>query len=221
MRGHSPGGWESAVLGEVATDWTRCITWQQRCSLLHRAVPRLCVSGGAALSGLSPRRRRPQASSGLGEPHPPVSAAVADGYTVVIGKDGREGLRMAAEEAPDFIYLDLRLPGLDGFEVLERLRSDEGTRHIPVIILTNYGEPELRGRGAEARRPRVPREVGHHAGPAFRERRAGDRNAPPALRLIQPAAASGLWLPGGPGDGIRRSLRAPASPIPRRHRPAS
>ena len=72
---------------------------------------------------------------------------MADGYTVVIGKDGREGLRMAAEEAPDFIFLDLRLPGLDGFEVLERLRSDEGTRHIPVIILTNYGEPELRGRG--------------------------------------------------------------------------
>jgi two-component system, OmpR family, phosphate regulon response regulator PhoB len=72
---------------------------------------------------------------------------VADGYTVVVGQDGEEGLRMATDERPDFIYLDLRLPGLDGFEVLERLRSDQATRHIPVIILSNYGEPELRERG--------------------------------------------------------------------------
>jgi DNA-binding response OmpR family regulator len=71
----------------------------------------------------------------------------ADGYTVVVGQDGEEGLRMASEERPDFIYLDLRLPGLDGFEVLERLRADPGTKHIPVIILSNYGEPELRERG--------------------------------------------------------------------------
>ncbi len=71
----------------------------------------------------------------------------ADGYSVVIGRDGEEGLRMASDEAPDFIYLDLRLPGLDGFEVLERLRADPTTMHIPVIILTNYGEPELRERG--------------------------------------------------------------------------
>ena len=65
----------------------------------------------------------------------------------VIGRDGHEGLRMATVEAPDFIYLDLRLPGLDGFEVLERLRAGIATMHIPVIILTNYGEPELRERG--------------------------------------------------------------------------
>jgi DNA-binding response OmpR family regulator len=71
----------------------------------------------------------------------------ADGYQVVIGRDGEEGLRMASDEAPDFIYLDLRLPGLDGFEVLERLRAGATTMHIPVIILTNYGEPELRERG--------------------------------------------------------------------------
>ncbi|MGD0194182.1 MAG: response regulator [Candidatus Dormibacteria bacterium] len=72
---------------------------------------------------------------------------VADGYTVVIGHDGREGLRLASEESPDFIYLDLRMPGLDGFEVLERLRADAATKHIPVIILSNFGEPELRERG--------------------------------------------------------------------------
>ncbi len=72
---------------------------------------------------------------------------VADGYTVVIGATGEEGLRIATEESPDFIYLDLRLPGLDGFEVLERLRANPATTSIPVIILSNYGEPELRQRG--------------------------------------------------------------------------
>ncbi|HUZ70758.1 MAG TPA: response regulator [Candidatus Saccharimonadales bacterium] len=72
---------------------------------------------------------------------------VADGYTVVIGATGEEGLRIATEERPDFIYLDLRLPGLDGFEVLEKLRANPETINIPVIILSNYGEPELRQRG--------------------------------------------------------------------------
>jgi len=72
---------------------------------------------------------------------------VADGYSVMIARDGHEGVRMAAEESPDFIYLDVRLPGLDGFEVLERLRAETRTMHIPVIILTNYGEPEFRERG--------------------------------------------------------------------------
>jgi DNA-binding response OmpR family regulator len=71
----------------------------------------------------------------------------ADGYTVVVAHDGEEGLRMASEEGPDFIYLELRLPGLDGFEVLEHLRAEPATTHIPVIILSNYGEPELRERG--------------------------------------------------------------------------
>jgi two-component system cell cycle response regulator len=70
-----------------------------------------------------------------------------DGYTVVVARDGEEGLRMASDENPDFIYLDLRLPGLDGFEVLEHLRAEPATTHIPVIILSNYGEPELRERG--------------------------------------------------------------------------
>ncbi len=72
---------------------------------------------------------------------------VADGYRVLVAHDGVEGLRLATDESPDFIYLDLRLPGLDGFEVLERLRGAAATMHIPVIILTNYGEPELRERG--------------------------------------------------------------------------
>ncbi len=72
---------------------------------------------------------------------------VADGYSVVVAQDGDQGLAMATAESPDFIYLDLRLPRLDGFEVLDRLRSNPETASIPVIILSNFGEPELRERG--------------------------------------------------------------------------
>ena len=72
---------------------------------------------------------------------------VGEGYEVVVGRDGEEGVRLALAELPDFIYLDLRLPKLDGFEVLERLREMPETAQIPVIILSNYGDPELRQRG--------------------------------------------------------------------------
>ena len=73
----------------------------------------------------------------------------ADGYTVTVAGDGQEGLELAGRELPDLIYLDLRLPKKDGFEVLQQLRAGGPTAAIPVIILTNYGEPELRARGLE------------------------------------------------------------------------
>ena len=70
-----------------------------------------------------------------------------DGYQVTMAKDGEEGLQLATEVHPDIIFLDIRLPKMDGFAVLERLRGNEQTRHIPVVILSNYGERELVERG--------------------------------------------------------------------------
>src|SRR5258708_25494827 len=70
-----------------------------------------------------------------------------DGYTVTRAADGEEGLRMAKEIHPDLVFLDIRLPRMDGFQVLERLRADEELKHLPVIILSNYGEKELVERG--------------------------------------------------------------------------
>jgi DNA-binding response OmpR family regulator len=70
-----------------------------------------------------------------------------DGYTVTVAKDGEEGLQIATDSPPDIIFLDTRLPKMDGFAVLERLRSTERTAEVPVIILSNYGERELVDRG--------------------------------------------------------------------------
>ncbi len=71
----------------------------------------------------------------------------ADGYTVSLAHDGEEGLRAARDNPPDLIYLDLRLPKMDGFAVLEQLRATPSTAATPVIFLSNHGEPELREQG--------------------------------------------------------------------------
>jgi DNA-binding response OmpR family regulator len=70
-----------------------------------------------------------------------------DGYTVTIAPDGEQGLKLARESHPDIIFLDIRLPKMDGFAVLEALRADDALKHAPVIILSNYGEAELVDRG--------------------------------------------------------------------------
>jgi signal transduction histidine kinase len=60
----------------------------------------------------------------------------ADGYTTNEAYDGKEGLRKTAEFKPDLIILDIMLPLLNGFEVCKRLKSNEDTRYIPIIMLT-------------------------------------------------------------------------------------
>ena len=76
-------------------------------------------------------------------------ALIAAGRGVVIARDGEEGLRMASEHDPDFVVLDLRLPRLSGLEVLSGLRNNPKTADMPVIILSNVGDPELLKRGSE------------------------------------------------------------------------
>ena len=70
-----------------------------------------------------------------------------DGYRVNTALDGEEGLRKAGDLSPDIIFLDIRLPKMDGLEVLRKLRAEEKTRTIPVIILSNYDEEDLVARG--------------------------------------------------------------------------
>jgi CheY-like chemotaxis protein len=71
-----------------------------------------------------------------------------DGYRVEIATDGEMALEMAGRALPDIIFLDIRLPKLDGIGVLEALRADPTTRPVPVVILSNYNEKELVERGA-------------------------------------------------------------------------
>src|SRR5690349_2649877 len=72
-----------------------------------------------------------------------------DGYTVQVAGDGEEALSMLAADLPDLIFLDVRLPRMDGLTFLERLRTEARTKNIPVVIVSNYSEEELVARGLQ------------------------------------------------------------------------
>jgi len=70
-----------------------------------------------------------------------------ENYEISEAVDGEEGIKKIREEKPDLILLDLILPGIDGFEVLSRMKSGEEISSIPVIILSNLGQKEDVERG--------------------------------------------------------------------------
>ena len=74
----------------------------------------------------------------------------AEYFEVVTATDGPSALELAASNAPDLILLDIMMPGIDGFEVAERLKSDPNTQHIPIVMVTALTEPTDRVRGLEA-----------------------------------------------------------------------
>ena len=70
----------------------------------------------------------------------------AAGHDVAIAYDGPSALAEAARNRPDFVLLDIGLPGIDGYEVAERLRRDLGTRSVKIAALTGYGQQRDRAR---------------------------------------------------------------------------
>jgi CheY-like chemotaxis protein len=61
-------------------------------------------------------------------------------YDVVTARDGLEGVEKARAEKPDLILMDVVMPRMDGFEAVRKLREDDLTRSIPVIMVTTRGE---------------------------------------------------------------------------------
>ena len=76
------------------------------------------------------------------------------GLEVETRADGPSGLQAALEDPPDLVILDVGLPRMDGWEVLERIRNDERTRDLKVLVLTAHAQEETRERadqgGADA-----------------------------------------------------------------------
>ena len=58
------------------------------------------------------------------------------GYQVLTAFDGKEAMKKVEADKPDLIVLDVMMPHMDGFEVLKRLKSDDKTKNIPVVMLT-------------------------------------------------------------------------------------
>ena len=65
------------------------------------------------------------------------------GHEVLVANDGLAGLQLAATAQPDLVFLDIRMPKMDGIEVLRNLKSVNRTKGIPIVMLSNYDEPRL------------------------------------------------------------------------------
>jgi two-component system sensor histidine kinase/response regulator len=72
-----------------------------------------------------------------------------EGYDTAEAYDGEEGLKRVAEYNPDLIILDVMMPKLDGYDVCQRLKSDENTKYIPVLMLTAKSEVEDKVKGLD------------------------------------------------------------------------
>ncbi|MFA5366897.1 MAG: response regulator [Dehalococcoidia bacterium] len=70
-------------------------------------------------------------------------------FNVLTAEDGEAGLNIALTQKPDLVLLDLNLPKLHGFEVLQKIRADESTSKMPVIILTVQGSDKEINKGTE------------------------------------------------------------------------
>jgi len=67
---------------------------------------------------------------------------VKEGYDIAEATDGEKGIEAVKKEQPSLVLLDLILPGIDGFEVLARIKSDPEASEVPVIILSNLGQKD-------------------------------------------------------------------------------
>jgi len=75
---------------------------------------------------------------------------VPQGYEIVVAASGEEALVKLSDNQIDLILLDVMMPGMDGFEVIRRIRKDEKHRLLPIILVTSLRETEDRVKGIEA-----------------------------------------------------------------------
>ena len=75
--------------------------------------------------------------------------ALSDSYDLAVAMDGMSALEAVAHEPPDLILLDIMMPGMDGYEVCQRLKADPGTVNIPIIFLTAMSDIASKTRAFE------------------------------------------------------------------------
>jgi len=132
-----------------------------------------------------------------------------DGYDVERASNGAEALAKVDAASPDLILLDVMMPVMDGYEALRRLKSNEATRYIPVIILTGRGEIDDKVQGLEAgaedyiNKPYSLAEVSARVRSLLRMRALQTR-----LRETEKMAALGEMV-----DGIAHEVRNPLTAI--------
>lgn len=65
----------------------------------------------------------------------------SSGYQLLVARDGEEAVQRARAERPDLILMDVVMPRMNGIEACRRIREEDATRHVPIIMVTTRGEP--------------------------------------------------------------------------------
>ena len=79
-----------------------------------------------------------------------IGQILRDRYELIFATSGEEAIELAAQDLPDLILLDIMMPGMNGYEVCEKLKADPSTKEIPVIFVTAMSEVEDEARGFDA-----------------------------------------------------------------------
>ncbi len=66
---------------------------------------------------------------------------IQEGYEVSVARDGEEGLKTMKEIGPSLILLDIIMPKMGGFEVMEKMQANKELKKIPIIVISNSGQP--------------------------------------------------------------------------------
>ena len=79
-----------------------------------------------------------------------ISSETSD---VSLFKNGEDALKALEKNIPDIVILDIFLPGIDGFQVLQNMRNDEKTKNVPVLIVSNINQPDNKKRAETFEEP--------------------------------------------------------------------
>ena len=84
-------------------------------------------------------------------------------FEVVTATNGPDAIAICEKGGCDIVLLDVKMPGMNGFEVCRRLRATSETAHLPIVLVTALDRPADRVRGLEFRRRRLPHQAGRRS----------------------------------------------------------
>lgn len=130
-----------------------------------------------------------------------LKSCLESSYQVIVAYDGKSGVETALEQIPDFIISDVMMPLMDGFQVCDRLKNDEHTSHIPLILLTAKADAASRltglRRGADAymAKPFSPEELDLQITTLLENRKRMAHYFSRTLKSDSPAINNGASIP--------------------------
>jgi len=139
------------------------------------------------------------------------------GYAVITARDGEEALRKLSSEAYDLVFTDIKMPGMSGIEVAERVKASQPW--LPVVIITGYGTEDNETRAEAAgvadflHKPLSPEMIEGSAHKALLEKEAAAAAPAAVPAILQPAAAEKESTRGGIGLAIKNVALFFAAPF--------